>query len=80
MAQDDGDSDFETPSGTPLHTPRQATSDYSDQVDKQIDLYEQDKINMEHRKQRAAFFLAANRHHVHQHIQQHRSAQLRAQK
>ena len=55
MSQNDDDGNFDTPPGTPfhtpLHTPRQATSDYSDQVDKQIDLDEQDKINMENRKQ-----------------------------
>ena len=50
IAQGDGDSDFETPSGTPYHTPRLRgsvpTSDYSGKVNKQIDLDEQDKINM----------------------------------
>ena len=55
MAQDDGDSDFETPPDTPFHTPRLRgsvpTSDYSDQVDKQIDLDEEDKIHMANRKQ-----------------------------
>ena len=55
MAQNDDDGDFDTPSGTPFHTPRLRgsipTSDYSDQVDKQIDLDEQDKINMANRKQ-----------------------------
>ena len=59
IAQDDGDSDFETPSGTPYHTPVHTprlrgsvpTSDYSGKVNKQIDLDEQDKINMANRKQ-----------------------------
>ena len=52
MAQSDDDGNFDTPSGTPFQTPRPATTDYSDQVDKQIDLETQDRINMENRKQR----------------------------
>ena len=42
---------FQTPLNTPFQTPRRATSDYSDQVDKHIDLETQDRINMENRKQ-----------------------------
>ena len=55
MAQSDDYGNFDTPSGTQFQTPRQATSDYSDQVDKQIDLETQDLINMENRKQQELY-------------------------
>ena len=51
MAQSDDEGDFDTPFDTPFQTPRPATTDYSDQVDKQIDLETQERINIENRKQ-----------------------------
>ena len=61
MAQNDDDGDFDTPSGTPFHTPRLRgsvpTSDYSGKVNKQIDLDEQDKINMINRQQQELYII-----------------------
>ena len=66
MAQNEDGGDFDTPSGTPFHTPRLRgsvpTSDYSDQVDKQLDLETQGRINMETRKQENQAEMHKKRH------------------
>jgi len=51
MAQNDDDGDFDTPSGTPFQTPRPATSDYSDRVNKQRELEELDDQALINRQQ-----------------------------
>ena len=41
MARDDGDSSYDTPINTPFNTPGQPTADYSDRVNRSLDLEEQ---------------------------------------
>ena len=46
MARDDGDSSYDTP----FNTPGQATADYSDRVNRSLDLEEEEQVNMRNKK------------------------------
>ena len=50
MARDDGDSSYDTPINTPFNTPGQPTADYSDRVNRSLDLEEEEQVNMRNKK------------------------------
>ena len=50
MARDDGDSSYDTPINTPFNTPGQPTADYSDRVNRSLDMEEEEQVNMRNKK------------------------------